>query len=345
MQAPFADDHRVLQIHPTVGCNLEYPHNFSSLKVGHEAELPLHLLQQTLTDAAAEGYNTVTVSGAEPLMSRSLYGVFGHARSLGMGATITTNGLPLTPDRLRELRSLVDLMAIKLDGVDESLNRIHGNPEAFRLLKRRLENVRNSGVKFGFVFTLTMHNLHELADVARFAVEQGASLLEVHPLEQAGRARRRLAKSSPDDLELAYAFLECARIKKMYVGKLQVQFDVADRELLRDSGRQDQNDEQADSATLSKRPLADLVPTLIVESDGFVVPIQCGFSRAYGLGNIKDDSLLRHAARWKKNSYPAFRHLCHRVFHQLVDIDRSDLPFTNWYGMIMQSSYGHALSR
>ena len=339
MQGPIGDEYRVLQIHPTLRCNLKCPHCYSSSSPEEEGELSLDLLRQTLTDAFAEGYNAVGVSGGEPLMFSSLYGVLGHARSLGMAATVTTNGLLLDQKRLQELRPLVDLIAISLDGVEESHNRMRGNPRAFELMKRHLEDVRNANVKFGFIFTLTMHNLHELEEVASFAVEQGASLLQVHPLEEVGRAQTLLAKSSPDDLELAYAFLECARIKEMYAGKLQLQFDVADREVVRDYPCKVYADEPADLENVSERPLGDLVSTLIVESDGFVVPIQYGFSRAYGLGNLRDDSFRNHAAKWKMDCYPSFRQLCRQVFHQLVDADRSDVPFTNWYGMIMQSSY------
>jgi MoaA/NifB/PqqE/SkfB family radical SAM enzyme len=341
MQGPIGDDYRVLQIHPTLRCNLKCPHCYSSSSPEEDGELSLDLLRQSLSDAFAEGYNALGVSGGEPLMFHSLYGVLGHARALGMATTITTNGMLLDKRRLEELHQLVDLIAISLDGVEESHNRMRGNPRAFELMKRRLDDVRQAGVKFGFIFTLTMHNLHELEQVASFAVEQGASLLQVHPLEEVGRAQTLLANSSPDDLELAYAFLECARIKKIYSGKLQLQFDVADRELVRDYPCKVYAGDTEEAGDLSELPLADLVSTLIVENDGFVVPIQYGFSRAYAIGNLRDNSFRNHAAKWKTDVYPSFRKLCRRVFHRLVNNDQSELPFTNWYGMIMQSSYAN----
>jgi len=164
------------------------------------------------------------------------------------------------------------------------------------------------------------------------------SLLQAHPLEKVGRAQTLLANSSPDDLELTYAFLECARIKELYSGKLQIQFDVADRELVRDDPCKVYAGETG-IENYSESWLADLVSTLIVENDGFVVPVQYGLSREYGLGNLKDDSFKNHAVRWKNDVYPSFRKLCRRVFHQMIDDEHCDLPFTNWYGMIMQSCY------
>ena len=341
MQGPIGDDYRVLQIHPTLRCNLKCPHCYSSSSPEEAGELSLDLLRQTLSDAAAEGYNAVGVSGGEPLMFSSLRGVLEHARSLGMATTVTTNGILLDRKRVREVGQLVDLIAISLDGVEASHNRMRANPKAFELMKRRLDLIRAAGIRFGFIFTLTLYNLDELEEVARFAAEQGAASLQVHPLEEVGRAQSLLANSSPDDLELAYAFLECARIKEMYKDKLDIQFDVADRNVVLESPCRVYADEFSKFNEVIDLPLGDLISVLILESDGFVVPIQYGFSRAYGLGNIKDDSFRNHAARWKRNVYPSFRGLCRTVFERMVDDYNPNQPFTNWYGMIMQTSYQH----
>ena len=339
MQGPIGDDYRVLQIHPTLRCNLKCPHCYSSSSPEEVGELSLDLLRQTLSEASAEGFNAVGVSGGEPLMFSSLHGVLEHAHALGMVTTVTTNGILLDRKRLQDLRGLVDLIAISLDGVEASHNLMRGNPKAFELMKRRLSGLRDSNIKFGFIFTLTLHNLHELEEVANFAVEQGASSLQVHPLEEVGRAQSLLANSSPDDLELSYAFLECARIKEMHAGKLELQLDVADRNLVRESPCRVYADELNNFEELAELPLGDLVSILIVENDGFVVPMQYGFSRAYGLGNLNEDSFRNHAARWKANVYPSFRQLCRKVFDRMVENDRPDRPFTNWYSMIMQTSY------
>ncbi len=341
MQGPIGDDYRVLQIHPTLRCNLKCPHCYSSSSPEEAGELSLDLLRQTLSEASAEGFNAVGVSGGEPLMFRSLHGVLEHARSLNMITTVTTNGILLDRKRVHELGQLADFIAISLDGVEESHNRMRGNPKAFELMRRRLELVRDAGIKFGFIFTLTLYNLDELEEVARFAVEQGAASLQVHPLEEVGRAQSLLANSSPDDLELSYAFLECARMKEIYEGKLDIQFDVADRNLVRSAPCRVYADELTNLDEVIELPLGDLISVLIVESDGFVVPIQYGFSRAYGLGNLKDGSFKEHAARWKRDVYPSFRRLCRTVFDRMVVDDNPNQPFTNWYGMIMQTSYQH----
>ncbi|MGA9997969.1 MAG: radical SAM protein [Pyrinomonadaceae bacterium] len=339
MQGPTGNNYRVLQIHPTLRCNLKCLHCYSSSGPEEKEELSLDLLRQAVSDAFAEGYNVVSLSGGEPLMFSPLRELLQHARSLGMLTTVTTNGMLLTQKRLRDLREVVDLIAISLDGVGESHDLMRASPRAFETMKQRLDDVRKANIPFGFIFTLTMHNLHELEEVARFAVEQGAALLQVHPLEEAGRAEDMLVDSAPDELELAYAFLEVGRVRKIYSERLQIQLDVVDRELVRANPERVYAAEPMGLEDFSQRPLAELVAPLIIEHDGFIVPVQYGFSHTYGLGNLKDGSLRQHAAAWKTNLYLPFLRLCQQVFDKLIDADKPELPFTNWYGKIMQSSY------
>ena len=98
-------------------------------------------------------------------------------------------------------------------------------------MQRNLAQVRAAGIPFGFIFTLTLYNACELDRVARFAVEQGASLLQIHPLELAGRARDLLADARPDAHEACVAYLEACRIQRAWGDRLRVQLDFLDREL------------------------------------------------------------------------------------------------------------------
>ena len=50
--------------------------------------------------------------------------------------------------------------------------------------------------------------------MAQFAREQGARLLQVHPLEEEGRAGSELHGAAPDELEIAHAFIEVAAAAK-----------------------------------------------------------------------------------------------------------------------------------
>lgn len=64
-----------------------------------------------------------------------------------------------------------------------------------------------------------------------------------------------------------------------------------------------------------------------------MLPTVIWFVNSLGIGNLRDDSFRHHAARWKRKVYPSFRQLCRKVFDRMIDNDKPDLPFTNWYGM------------
>jgi MoaA/NifB/PqqE/SkfB family radical SAM enzyme len=251
-----------------------------------------------------------------------------------MITTITSNGMLLDERRLEMLQGVVDLLAISLDGVPASHNKNRASERAFETMASRLEGVRRSGIPFGFIFTLTLHNLHELNWVAGFALDQGARLLQIHPLEEVGRAKRLLAGASPDEVEAAYAHLEALRIQASAGDKLRVQLDLLDRDLIRSTpGRIYANGELSDPV---KSPLSDLVAPLVIEADGTVVPIQHGFARSYALGNLKEASLGELGARWRRAGYRSFRDLCLRVFEEITT--PAQLPFVNWYDVISRRS-------
>ena len=331
---PTGETYRVLQLHPTRRCNLRCQHCYSLSGPEERDELDVALLCEALSDAAAEGYTVAGFSGGEPLLYKPLRKALEHARSCGMSTTVTSNGMLLDGPRLEILRGAVCLLAISLDGVPASHNRVRGSAHAFAGMASRLEGVRQSGIPFGFIFTLTQHNVQELEWVAQFALEQGARLLQIHPLEIVGRARTELPGARPDALESAYAYIEAARIQELAGERLSVQVDLSDRELLQK--QPERAFASAEVGNESTQRLADLVSPLVIEADGEVVPIQHGFSRSYSLGNLNSAPLRDLAPRWRQERYGQLRALCRGVFNDVTA--PASLPFFNWYEAIGEAS-------
>ena len=200
--------------------------------------------------------------------------------------------------------------------------------------------MRKANVPFGFIFTLTLHNLPELEWVAAFASEEGAALLQVHPLELVGRARE-VALYPPDDLELSYAFLEVARLQRRYGDRLTLQLDVADRTLITEQPWRVFAIDTPDPAAMASVPLASLVSPLILQDDGVVVPIQYGFAPQYAVARLGEAEFPAAAQQWKRDRYPEFLALARAVWRGLQS-SAEHVPFTNWYSAIMNSSYSHA---
>ena len=338
---PTGDVVNVLQIHPTRRCNLRCKHCYSTSGPEIAGELRIDAIERLLEEAVPEGFNAIALSGGEPLVYRSLPRLLETARRLRLFTSVTTNGLLLDARRMAAIAPHVSLLAVSVDGVPESHDLLRGRAGALARMRPKLAHVRAAGVPLGVIFTLTLGNLHELAWVAEFAASEGAHLLQVHPLEQAGRARE-YELLPPDDLELAYAFVEVARLQTLHRGRLTIQFDAADRALVeREPYRAFAIPTPAPDMVLDQ-PLADVVSPIVLQDDGWIVPVQHGFSRRYAIARLGDGTFSAQAARWKRAVYPEFLDLSRRVWQE-IGAAPDHLAFTNWYAaMTTRSSLSRA---
>ena len=326
----------VIQIHPTLRCNLRCEHCYSSSGPEQRGELALARLEELLEDAVGEGYNAVGISGGEPLTYGPLPRLLASARRLGFFTSVTTNGLLLDSERIGELAPYLSLLAISVDGVHASHDRLRSRRHALEKTLARLAYGRDAGVPFGFIFTLTLTNLDELAWVAALAVSEGARLLQVHPLERVGRARETELQP-PDDLELSYGFLEVARLQREYTGRLTIQYDVADRALIEREPSRAFAVATPAVAPDESVPLASLISPLVVQDDGWVVPIQHGFAVEHAIAHLERGRFSTQAAVWKRERHGRFLDLAGRVWNELRAAP-PHLPFTNWYSAITTRS-------
>ena len=192
-------------------------------------ELDPALVCGLVSDAARMGYQVISVSGGEPFLYTGLVEVLQHAKKLGLRTTVTTNGYFLEPRRLAALRGCLDILAVSLDGPPESHNRLRGSPKAFERLCSGLKNLQESSLNFGFIHTLTCDTWEQLAWVAEFAAENGARLLQLHPLEMSGRATPVLASLSAPDEALAKAYLLAFALAEKYHDSMLIQVDLLRR--------------------------------------------------------------------------------------------------------------------
>lgn len=316
----------ILQIHPSLKCNLSCLHCYSSSGPDGSEGLDVEPITQLIEDAADLSYSVLGVSGGEPLLYADLPKILGTAKRRDMTTTVTTNGVLLTEARLDALMGLVDVIAISLDGMPSSHTRMRGDPQAFERMASRLPALARSGISFGFVFTLTQSNVHELEWVVEFANQAGASLVQVHPLEAEGNALTGLGSQTPDSQELVFAAIEALRLQSS--SSAFIQLDVTThRDLAHCPERflclEDAPDE----------PLGRWLTPLVLEPDGMLVPITFGFPRAYAIGNILSNSLLELQRFWSPDSLLALARQTHQ--QALQQMQSRDLSVMNWYQEIV----------
>ncbi|MGH7063973.1 MAG: hypothetical protein ACREET_07830 [Stellaceae bacterium] len=254
--------------------------------------LPRSLLNRLIADAAGESYDAVSILGGELALGAGLADALTLAKEFGLATALTTDLVPLSRRRLDRLASVLDAMAVTLYGAPQSHDRIRAKAGAFRAMAARLPALRAAGIPFGFTFSLTDANLGELPWVTRFALEEGAKLLQIAP---AGRG------CGCGEIAVTTAWLAFLRLRERVGDRMSIGLDLVRGDRSHSDPRRDGAAPMDHSADHSAAHLADLVGTLVVEADGSVVPLRRGFPRRYALGNLRFARLPVLASRWRSN--------------------------------------------
>jgi MoaA/NifB/PqqE/SkfB family radical SAM enzyme len=294
---------RLVQIQATRRCNLRCRHCYSESGPDRAGSIPLPNLLEFLREARALRYGYVGVSGGEPLLWPDLERFLASALDVGFSTSVTTNGTLITPRKARELRALAGLVAVSVDGPEEDHDAMRGTPGAFAAMRRGIAALREAGVRFTVVFTLTRHNVHRLSWTYEFADEVGAVGLEVHPLAGSGAAEVNLPDAVPGSLEFSVAARLLALLaRRRGPGGPGVILDAIQRAVVERSGWPLA---APDRASLTSAPFSDLVPSLVVEPDGRIVPYVYGFPRGMSLGVVGQSRLGEVAEAWRaRNGEP-----------------------------------------
>ncbi len=317
---------RAVQIHPTRRCNLQCLHCYSSSSPHANEAIEIDVLRSTLDELADEGYDWASFSGGEPLTYKALPDALAHARKVGIHTSMVSNGMLLTPRRLDTIQEHTDLLVIPLDGKPESHNRMRNSAKAFDAMATKLPDLQARGIDFGFLFTLTQYNLDELPWVVEFAVNTGAKLLQIHPLEYFGNAIQQMSGNAPDAIEGAHAWYLAEKLKDILDGRMALQVDLVHTDALH---------QQPQSFFIGDRPegrLSDMLSPLVIEPDGEVLPLQYGFSRDYSLGNLRDLGIREMTEVWRGELGDRFHRLCQQLFDEVHGKD--EWQFFNWYEQV-----------
>jgi Fe-coproporphyrin III synthase len=300
----------IIQIHPSLLCNLRCSHCYSVSGPDRGTTLPFGAVLDCLEDCAALGYRVVAVSGGEPFLYPDLPRLLSGAHELGLMTMVTTNGTLLTRRRLESLREHMDVLAVSLDGPPATLDHIRGAPWAFTRLEAGLAEVRRLGLPFGLIYTVSDSSWPHIEWAGEFAHAQGAVLLQLHALELVGRAAAELADEYPGEEILLRTYLLAAALRVLYRGVLTVQLDILHR------------DAERVGSCLSANP-----GVLCLEEDGTLVPGGYGMARQFAVGNIQRERVLASWPGFQAAGGPAFAELCDRVWEQFQDSTRTVI---NW---------------
>jgi Fe-coproporphyrin III synthase len=289
------------------------------------AGLASALVVQAITDAAAIGFDVLSVSGGEPLMLPDLPDLLAAGKAGAMHVQLATNGWFLASERMRQAAPFLDLVAVSLDGPPALHNHMRGNPQAFARLEAGLPVLREIAAgrfAFGLIHTVTTESWETLPWLADFAATAGARLLQLHPLERAGRAADDETLALDAD-GLARAYILAAALRVDYAGRLHVHTDVLHRDHL--------------PAPCDDADAVATLGTLVLEDDGTVVPYAYGFDRRFAVCNIHDTPLAAAWPGYAAKMVPELRRQV-RALHAELSVEGGPDLF-NWHERMVAASY------
>jgi Fe-coproporphyrin III synthase len=323
---------RTIQIHPTRKCNLSCLHCYSSSGPGFKNMLDIEALKKFLVYAKEHGFNNLSISGGEPFLYDKLEELFIFSRELGYQNTMASNGMLLPSARNQRILEHVDLIALSIDGRAELHDFIRGQKGAFDKMMQGVKVLQSLQKPFGFIHTVTPQSWDSLLWLAAFAYDNGAKLLQLHPLEMYGRAADELSDLLIDDTFGHQVFIMANYLQSKYGGKMIVQLDLLHRDYL-ESFPQAVNTFERHCARSGR--VSDLLDTIIVEETGRILPIAYGFAPEFAIGNVHDfqESMFETFIAEK---VPALKNLYHETLNKIFVNKQTDI--VNWSELLVNES-------
>jgi len=206
----------------TQKCNLACAHCYidASAKSDTSRELdPKESIELLHTIAKVNSQAVLILTGGEPLLRKDIYDLVRESTKLGFWTVLGSHGGLLTEataDRLAQAG--LKGVGVSIDSLDPvKHDRFRGIDKAWANTVGALPIMRKRGLPFLIETTLTTMNRSELAGMAAFAVEQGATALNVFFLVPTGRGAN-LNDLTPQQYE--ESLVELAGLQKEYAGRL-----------------------------------------------------------------------------------------------------------------------------
>lgn len=325
---------KTLQVHVTRRCNLECLHCYSRSSPRVNEELDVERICRALEYFASIGTEVVSFSGGEPLVYESLDKLLETSRCHGMKTTVITNGSLIGTTRYRKVASLIDAIAISIDGNESQHNFLRGSALSFQKIIGAMEILRKQEKLFGLVHTVTKQTLPDLNWLVEFALEHGASLLQLHPLENNGAAIGNDLSGkflSPSDCSRLYLLANL--LQSEYENRLEIQVDLHNRYSVMENSHLVYAASNPDQGLCE---VTDLINPIVILSNGDIKPICYDVSDAYNMGNIMDLNLEAQINKFKRGKWRELHELCTRI--HATKITAYDHPYFNWYEMLGHES-------
>ncbi|MEO6330533.1 MAG: radical SAM protein [Ginsengibacter sp.] len=327
---------KVIQIHPSLQCNLTCRHCYSSSAPGLKGGLEVSRLKKVIEELAAIGYNAISLSGGEPFLYGPLEELLVHSHSLGFFNSITTNAMLLGSERAKQVLKQADLIAISIDGQEDQHDKVRNFNGAFKKMEEGVQIVKDHVAYFGFIHTLFPDNWEIMDWLVHFALRHEAKLLHFHPLEMAGRAAIKLNSVKFDPESLHKIYIAFHFLKDIYKEQLFMQLDLLHRDHIIENPNFVFHQDNAPEFTAAN--FSNIFKELIIDEEGDIIPISHGCSKHFKIGNIyRNVSCADMVEKFMQEKMEDIVSLYQTTHDSIIEDQESEL--INWSELVLHFSH------
>jgi len=263
-------------IHLTHECNLRCRYCYVSAGEALENELSTEEVIRLLDDVKALGegrYQTVALSGGEPLLREDIWDIAAHVRKLGMTIILATNGTLVDDAMAKKLKEYVSYVHLSLDGTEEHHDELRGKG-SFQKAMTAMRHLQANGVPCYFSAVVTKHNMRDVPNLVRIAHEYGIREVKSPPIMPIGRGDEEL---QPSNVELAELWRDTHLLEEKLGYKVH---NVNDRSVA-----------PAHPIKYGRYSCTAGINSISIDSDGSVYPCQAAMFGEFYVGNVRERSL------------------------------------------------------
>ncbi len=180
---------RLLFWETTKACNLHCQHCRAIPEAGlGPNELTTREAFDLIDQIAEVSRPILILSGGEPLYRPDIFDIGAKGLDAGFRMALATNGTLVTKAVAQRIRETgFSRVAISLDGaVEATHDRFRGLPGSHAKALQGIRNLREQGVSVQINSTIAKHNVHELPDLLKLALQETADALHIFMLVPVG---------------------------------------------------------------------------------------------------------------------------------------------------------------
>ena len=172
------------------------------------------------------GATFLGISGGEPLLRKDLFDLIQHAKEIGLGTSIITDGKLLDGKALKEILRNEVKVSISIDGAEKTNDLIRGNGSYEKAIEA-MERLSNAGLLNCLVYTLanvgggTNVNSEDFKHVLELAAKYNARWVIYHSYIPYSRGKEN-NKANPSPQQYEWAWNKLYDLRYEYKGKPEI---------------------------------------------------------------------------------------------------------------------------